>query len=267
MPFGAGEVALSTDGARAAFTLPDGSVEIWDLLSWQRLVKVGLLGHRISHLGFNPSGLRLAVKMNGEGLSLRDSQTGREISFLKGDHRPLVFTPDGKRFCLASSSGWMTWEPATEEVRALEIADVEKIQYPPCFSPDGRILVVASNEPTRSTVLFLDWGSLEPRLSLKQLATRAETLAISADGRTLATGGEAGVVMLWNMATGDEMLTLEKQPAGVSQLQFSPDGKALAAVFGGAEGPINFQIWHGGNPEPDEVTEPGPHDQQPALIR
>ncbi len=156
VPSRAGAVALSPDGARAAFTLPDGSVEIWNLLSWQRLAKVGVLGRRIGHLGFDPSGLRLAVKMNGEGLSLWDGQTGREISFLKGDHRPLVFTPAGKKLCLASGSGWMTWEPATRE----------------------------------------------------------------------------------------EMLSLAKQAAGVSQLQFSPDGKALAAGFGGAEGPINLQIWH-----------------------
>jgi WD40 repeat protein len=54
-------------------------------------------------------------------------------------------------------------------------------------------------------------------------------VAFSPDGRTLATGSYDGNVKLWNIATQQEVATLELLPRSCISLRFSPDGRTLAA--------------------------------------
>jgi WD40 repeat protein len=44
----------------------------------------------------------------------------------------------------------------------------------------------------------------------------------------LASGSNDGTVKLWDVVTGQEVLTLKGHAAGVSSVAFSPDGKRLA---------------------------------------
>ena len=53
-------------------------------------------------------------------------------------------------------------------------------------------------------------------------------VAISPDGRTLATGSEDGAVKLWDLSTGKLWTTLSAHTAAVNAAVFAPDGKTLA---------------------------------------
>ena len=53
-------------------------------------------------------------------------------------------------------------------------------------------------------------------------------VAFSPDGRTLATGGDDRKVKLWNVATEQEMATLDLERGGCRSIRFSPDGRTLA---------------------------------------
>ena len=51
-------------------------------------------------------------------------------------------------------------------------------------------------------------------------------LTLSPDGRTLAAGGQDGVVRFWNVATRQETIRMiERQP--ISSLWFTPDSNTL----------------------------------------
>jgi WD40 repeat protein len=54
-------------------------------------------------------------------------------------------------------------------------------------------------------------------------------IAFTPDGKTLATGGDDRKVKLWNIATQQEVATLEQLRGGCRSLRFSPDGRTLAA--------------------------------------
>jgi WD40 repeat protein len=53
-------------------------------------------------------------------------------------------------------------------------------------------------------------------------------IAISPDGKTLATGGDDRRVKLWNIATQQELATLGPLTGACRSLRFSPDGRTLA---------------------------------------
>ena len=78
---------------------------------------------------------------------------------------------------------------------------------------------------------------------LKGHAAGVSAAAFSHDNRTLASGDTSGVVKLWNVATGKELLTLEQQVNGIGQLQFSPDGKTLAVNTSAGE-TMTITLYH-----------------------
>jgi WD40 repeat protein len=55
------------------------------------------------------------------------------------------------------------------------------------------------------------------------------SVAISPDGQTLASGSEDRTIKLWNAATGAVITTLSGHSRGVSAVAFSPDGQTLAS--------------------------------------
>ncbi|RJR15913.1 MAG: hypothetical protein C4581_11205 [Nitrospiraceae bacterium] len=55
------------------------------------------------------------------------------------------------------------------------------------------------------------------------------TIALSPDGRMLASGGEDEIVILWNVSTGEKIRTLKGHSGHVTALSFSPANQTLAS--------------------------------------
>ena len=67
------------------------------------------------------------------------------------------------------------------------------------------------------------------------------SLAVSPDGKLLATGGVDRTIHLWEILTGRELARWEAHDSGVTALAFRPDGKTL--VSGGGDGALKLRAF------------------------
>jgi WD40 repeat protein len=92
------------------------------------------------------------------------------------------------------------------------------------FSIDGKILATIKN----SSVILLNVGTGKI-YNLSDHTDRVISIALSPDGKTLASGSSDKTVKLWNVETGQEIRTLGSHSDFVRSIAFSPDGKTLAS--------------------------------------
>jgi hypothetical protein len=160
----------------------------------------------------------------------------------------LAFTPDGKKVVVGGHHELTVWEAATGKLeKRIYVRNRRALAMG--FLPDGK-LVVAGGRPgeegdvcvydinggtpkVENGVQVLD-GVKDPKVLLKRLLEcddEVMALAISADGKQLATGGCDRIVNVWDLSAGIEQAKLaqsfENHADWVLGLAFAPDGKTL----------------------------------------
>ena len=208
-------IAYSTDGF-----LYVGTVCLWDPNTGERKVTLGEHEERVTCVEFSPDGSILAsgtVDPRGDGtIRLWDVVTAKPKATLKGHsggHELMVFSPDGQT--LASADNGRFFGGPKENVEMIRLWNTETGQH----------------------------------ITLGNPAFRANSIAFSPDGDTIATGGWddnidrdlwSGTVQLWDAATGEHKETLTEQHTNsVFTVAYSPNG----ASFVGASKDDKILLW------------------------
>ena len=131
----------------------------------------------------------------------------------------IEFAPDGKQLVSASYSDSTIKVWSLKNGSELHSQDTEAATSA-VFSPDGKSIAYAD----KSGVKLWD-----PETgTLKVLLKGTSPVAYSADGKTLACGGpKHEKIILWDLANGKKIKTLDGHNDLLNSLEFSPDGKRL----------------------------------------
>jgi eukaryotic-like serine/threonine-protein kinase len=149
-----------------------------------------------------------------------------------------ALSPDGRFIAASDAAGQLkVWEFAThrEPIRSLSAGGKLMVV---AFSPDGKLLAaLTEGENPHANV----WSVPEGRL-LFELAEGRTTpaLAISPDGRLLATAHLDNHVRLWEIPSGKSKAILKGHVQAVMAVAFSSDGKTLST--GGDDGKV--KLWN-----------------------
>ncbi|HLN28697.1 MAG TPA: sigma-70 family RNA polymerase sigma factor [Gemmataceae bacterium] len=233
-------------------TMAGKTVSLWETKTGRPRSRI-TLPVDLDSLAFSPNGRMLAVGGRDCIFRLIDSSSGKEIRQFVGhestiDRRTnngvsgVVFLPHGRSLVTWGSDKTIRlWEIDTgKEIRRFETADWKLWTVE--LSPDGKLLAAASAKANQhaAEIWNAETGKLIHHLPCSEQPAH---VAFSPDNQRLAAtmfeSGRPGRVVLWAVATGKEIVTLQGAENSTFSLAFSPDGSSMAT--GGIDQTI--RIW------------------------
>ncbi|MEZ5327530.1 MAG: serine/threonine-protein kinase [Verrucomicrobiales bacterium] len=247
---------LPISGEGVAF-LPDGetlvtsgrrSIHAWDLRTFTEHAR---LPQEEDSVMLSPDGSLMATR-RGDGIQIIDAATLSPQTLLVGAYPPVAFSPGNEWIVTTTRGGLTIWDTRTGDALR-ELEDSAGLMGPYViggrqiiFSSDGKQVIAPRNRSSDQGVFFLGiWDvatgkQLEPMPSNPDVVYHTgviSCLALSPDGRTLATGSWDHSVSLWDLETRRHLNTLRGQSHEVWSVAFSQDGKSVIA--GGKDGSLN----------------------------
>ncbi len=205
---------------------------------------------QIGHFGlvrvlcYSADGSIMATGGRDNTVIIWDTATGKVRHTLIGHTNQitaLAFRADGK-FLVSGSfdHSIKVWDTASGELK-VSLPQLGRITAL-VFAPQGNTLAAAC---WAESVALWDIPDIPAQAQIEWtwpiVGTECESVAISSDGKTMATGTWDAKIRLWNLETKALFATLPGHTNGVTKLAFSPDGKWLASGSGDGDGSV--RIW------------------------
>jgi len=204
-------VAFSPDGKLLAWS-HNNKITFWDIATATAIKEFDTAQKMLGWIAFSPDGKKLASanrsQINIGNIKLWDVPSGDLLGTIPNPHKfgvsRVLFAPNGKTLV---STG-------------LDATGSKKANNPPPPPPNS--------EWHGGDIKLWDVATLKEIRSWRAHNQTFSAIAISGDGKYLASGGMENLVKLWDYSSGQGIATLEGHTERVSSAAFSPDGMLLA---------------------------------------
>lgn len=252
----------------------DKTVRLWD---WPARKQLQVLeGHTdlVLAVGYAPDGLHLASGSADKTVRIWDLPAGKQARSLAHPNivDALAYKPQGDQLATGCHDGIVRlWDPAkgaiAKEIKAHTTANLTAI-YAVAWSKDGKQIASAGLDKTiklwdvASAKMIREFKAHTPKTFEKGHTEGVYGIALSPDGKLLASVGSDKSLKIWNIADGNVMhecvdpaltrpnppkdvLTLPlAHPGWIYAVRFTPDGRRIATGAAAPNRHGSFAVWN-----------------------
>jgi WD40 repeat protein len=224
---------FSPDGAQLMLVEQEHAT-VWRLEPGKPAValQIKAQGPNLTTACFSPDGRRIATCDQAGTLKVWNADNGRLVLSVRGEAREyihhLAFSPDGR--WLAACAGItrlgsvIVWDGVLGGVVRRWDGHLENI-LGLTFSTDGRHLITVSADGVKT------WGPwTREGIRILNASQSVTSLQFSTDGRRLLTTSWNGPVKLWDVVTGQTLVTIRDPRGSFRAAALEPNGKRLIAT-------------------------------------
>jgi WD40 repeat protein len=232
--------AFTPNGSRVIVTMPNGQVRITPLNGRGRTIT--LQGDRGWTPAISPDGRRVIVERYGtyvvwdiggttaRKLSKKLPQTARGIN--------PRFSPDGKSVATTDRGSVVVSNLGTGNARR-RFSFRSGLVYDVAFTPKADRLA-AGTGAGEAAIFDVRSGA---KIPLVGHTDTINSVAISPDGKLVATGSEDSTTRVWQLGTGKLVRVLHDPNGAVSLVRFSPKGRLLLTISPGTARVYEVKTW------------------------
>ncbi len=177
---------------------------------------------RVEAFRFLDGHRRLLVATTDGMVQQFDLETGQSLPDRiehSGQVNAAIVSPDGATLATASVDGWVRFWDLRVRRSEPQVIQRTNVVWDLAFSPDARWLVVAGD--TSAAILDAQNGATRHELPMGGLVSR---VAVSPDGRRVATSTERGMLRIWDAETGAPVTAAIRTAGPIHDMWYSPDG-------------------------------------------
>jgi WD40 repeat protein len=250
--------ALSHDHQWVAVVTREQGLSVWNATAGRRESVLNPSPGLVASIDFSPDGRYLLQRSEGGEFSVRQLWSGRVTRTPWSHLKNAIWTPSGEIIAVRDAGKFLRWDPRSGRTQEVSRKHAHPTGWSAAVSPDGRTLAWA--DPETQVVQLWSAETLELKAELPVNLYALFHFAFTPDGKTFASACADGTVKLWDVATGQELLTLEGQSNAIWIVRFSPDGEVLAALSArDGSGPPEVFFWRAA---PADLEPAGPSPGQ-----
>ncbi len=235
-------VAFVDNGTAIVSGHNDDIVRIWDLRSGT-VARQATLPGEVASLAVSADGSRIVVGLINQATRNRpqpnvsalilDTRTLRTVARLAGQQGivgSVAISGNGARAATAAPSGVWVWD--TDAAHELHHWSGEGEPRSISLSGDGSLIAAGFGSlPTGGGLLVRPAGGAgrSPTMTTK-MASPASAVAFTSDGSRVVSGGDDGVVRIWDVRSGRQLAMLSGHDAAVQAVTISRDDRRIASA-------------------------------------